>query len=229
MLGIDKLVKKALSNRSEVVIDAPVDMVFKELASLGFLGDSVEKTSKGPMAVGTTFLVTGQTGQGGTVKVEQQVTDFVPNRRLVYQGKVLGTATRFIFEVEQVDGGTRTVYKDERLKLGFVIVFFLLPFIGWLFLPLLWAARQWDHRTVLRRIKKRVESGVYVPFDERIAAAYGSVEAEAATWEAQKFIMGRLREGVNEQSIVKELMQQGWHERKAKQLVDEVAAALEKR
>ena len=155
MLGVDKLVKKALSNTSEVVTDAPVDKVFWEIEGLRFLGDNVKKTSKGRMAVGTTFLVTGRTYQGGTYTVEHQVTDFVPYRRLAYEGKVLGTNNRFTFEVEQVNGGTRIVYKDERLKLGYVLVFFL-PIIGW-FLPVLWAARQLDHRMVLRRVKKRVE------------------------------------------------------------------------
>ena len=66
----------------------------------------IERVSKGPLAVGSRLSVTAKVS-GLTVKLLMTITEFVPERAVVMQGKTLGTSLRRFYNLKPVDGKTK--------------------------------------------------------------------------------------------------------------------------
>ena len=66
----------------------------------------IERVSKGPLSVGSRLSVTAKVS-GVTVKLLMTITEFVPERAVVMQGKTLGTSLRRFYNLKPVDGKTK--------------------------------------------------------------------------------------------------------------------------
>jgi len=66
----------------------------------------IEKVSKGPLTVGSQLAVTAKVS-GLTVKLLMTITEFVPERTVVMQGKALGTSLTRFYTLEPVNGKTK--------------------------------------------------------------------------------------------------------------------------
>lgn len=122
-MGVAEIIKKALSGRADTTIDAPVEDVFGCVARLEFLDpqSGSTRTSEGPVGLGTEFsLATPPTAQGSRVAVRQEVTEFVPNSRLAYQGTLLGLVGDIIRPQieEQYSAATTNWPTEERWSMG---------------------------------------------------------------------------------------------------------------
>lgn len=99
-------------NEHEVVIDCPTERVFRFVTDLGTWpqwhgsGQEVEKTTPGPVDVGTIWKVTGQV-QGQRVAVTIEVTDYESNRRFGFKTTSGPIQAQQTFTFEPVAGGTR--------------------------------------------------------------------------------------------------------------------------
>jgi uncharacterized membrane protein len=72
----------------------------------------IERVSEGPLAVGSQLLVTARVSRL-TINLPMTITEFVPERSVVMQGKALGTKlTRFYF-LEPVNGKTKVTIGGE--------------------------------------------------------------------------------------------------------------------
>ena len=110
MLGIDKVVKFLISEKLQVVVEAPPEVVFSYLEDISrqdgwMLDGSVEKTSEGPVGAGSTFITSTRPGVApwGT-KTMLEVTEFLPNQRLVYETDADGLRIRQSFDLQPADG-----------------------------------------------------------------------------------------------------------------------------
>jgi carbon monoxide dehydrogenase subunit G len=66
----------------------------------------IERVSKGSLAVGSQVSVTAKIS-GLTVTLLMTITEFVPERNVVMQGKVLGTKLTRFYTLEPVNGKTK--------------------------------------------------------------------------------------------------------------------------
>jgi carbon monoxide dehydrogenase subunit G len=66
----------------------------------------IERISKGPLAVGSQLAVTAKVS-GLTVTLLMTITEFVPERTVVMQGKALGTNLTRFYNLEPVNGKTK--------------------------------------------------------------------------------------------------------------------------
>jgi carbon monoxide dehydrogenase subunit G len=66
----------------------------------------IERLSKGPLTVGSQLSVTAKVSRL-TVKLLMTITEFVPERNVVMQGKALGTNLTRFYTLEPVNGKTR--------------------------------------------------------------------------------------------------------------------------
>lgn len=66
----------------------------------------IERVSKGPLAVGSQLSVTAKVS-GLTVALLMTITEFVPERTVVMQGKTLGTNLTRFYNLEPVNGKTK--------------------------------------------------------------------------------------------------------------------------
>jgi len=66
----------------------------------------IERVSKGPLAVGSQLSVTAKVSWL-TVKLLLTITEFVPERTVVLEGKALGTKLRRFYNLEPVNGKTK--------------------------------------------------------------------------------------------------------------------------
>src|SRR5689334_6569370 len=82
----------------------------------------VEKTSSGPIAVGSTFYTTGH--QMGTHKGVVTITELVPNQKIVYESNDDTARVRHAFELAPQNGGTRITKSFEPLKTGLMLTIF---------------------------------------------------------------------------------------------------------
>lgn len=129
-----------LRRTMSVAANAPIDKVFSYLADFESRPEwvleeieSVEKTSDGPVGVGSTFtIVTLQDAAFPETSVGQArirsslvVTEFVPNERIAWEAKVTGGGIHNFMEVRPSDGGTLITmgYKPARIS------FWMLPVI----------------------------------------------------------------------------------------------------
>jgi len=66
----------------------------------------IERFSKEPLTVGSQLSVTAKVS-GLTVKLLMTITEFVPERNVVMQGKTLGTNLTRFYNLEPVNGKTK--------------------------------------------------------------------------------------------------------------------------
>jgi len=66
----------------------------------------IERLSKGPLAIGSQLSVTAKVS-GLMVTLLMTITEFVPERNVVMQGKTLGTNLTRFYNLEPVNGKTK--------------------------------------------------------------------------------------------------------------------------
>jgi len=66
----------------------------------------IERVSKGPLTVGSQLSVTAKVS-GLTVRLLMTITEFVPERTVVMQGKTMGTNLTRFYNLEPVNGKTK--------------------------------------------------------------------------------------------------------------------------
>ena len=71
----------------------------------------IEKVSPGPLGAGSQIRVTAKSGI--TVKLLMTIVEFVPRRRVVMQGKILGTKMLRYYELEPINQRTRLTAGGE--------------------------------------------------------------------------------------------------------------------
>jgi carbon monoxide dehydrogenase subunit G len=97
---------------SSIEINAPVKKVWALIDKLEGWPQwmpsikKIERISKGPLAVGSQLSVTAKVS-GLTVTLLMTVTEFVPERTVVMNGKALGTNLTRFYKLEPVNGKTR--------------------------------------------------------------------------------------------------------------------------
>jgi carbon monoxide dehydrogenase subunit G len=72
----------------------------------------IERHSKEPLAVGSQLSVTAKVS-GLTVTLLMTITEFVPERNVVMQGKALGTNLTRFYNLEPLDGATKATVGGE--------------------------------------------------------------------------------------------------------------------
>lgn len=153
----------------QIVIDAPVDKVFECLAEparwpeLGW-AEEVRMTSDRSVRVGTTFeqKVTVSGGYGKTTGwAKYEVTEFVPNRRLAWEGDIGGLRYLNFIEVEADPAGTRirTGYEYLEAPVSALPLKLLGTLVVALMAPVTWLVyRIWGERSFRRRLEERLRS-----------------------------------------------------------------------
>lgn len=103
----------------------------------------IEKISKEPLAKGSQLLVTAKVSRL-TVKLLMTITEFVPQRKVVLEGRALGTRLTRFYRLEPVNGGTKVTVGGE-----------VSGALAWL------ASRggQAISDEIVRAVKKRIEEG----------------------------------------------------------------------
>lgn len=71
----------------------------------------IEKLSAGPLAVGSQFRITARAGM--TVRLSMKITEFVPEERVVMQGRVLGARLTRYYSLMPINGHTRVTAGGE--------------------------------------------------------------------------------------------------------------------
>jgi carbon monoxide dehydrogenase subunit G len=102
---------------SSIVVNAPPDRVFSLVDNLEEWPQwipsilRIEKLSDGPLKEGSRIRVTAKSGI--TVRLLMTITEFVPGRRGVMEGRVLGVRMVRYYTFEPVEGGTRLTAGGE--------------------------------------------------------------------------------------------------------------------
>jgi uncharacterized protein YndB with AHSA1/START domain len=109
-------------------------------------GLSVEKTSPGPIAVGTTFSTTGH--QMGTHTGVVTITELVPGQKVVYESSDDTGRMKHAFEVAPQNGGTRVTKSFETIKTGLMLT---------IFRPMMYVAQPKMLQNDLAKIKAKLE------------------------------------------------------------------------
>jgi carbon monoxide dehydrogenase subunit G len=97
---------------SSIEINAPAERVWAMIDKLEEWPQwmpsikKIERLSKGPLTVGSQLSVTA-TVSGLTVTLLMIITEFVPERTVVMQGKALGTSLTRFYTLEPVNGKTK--------------------------------------------------------------------------------------------------------------------------
>ena len=97
---------------SSVDINAPVKRVWALIDKLEEWPQwmpsikKIERLSKGPLAVGSQLSVTAKVS-GLIVKLLMTITELVAERRVVLEGKVLGTKLKRFYALEPANGKTK--------------------------------------------------------------------------------------------------------------------------
>ena len=103
---------------SSVEINAPVDKVWALVDRLEEWPQwmpsikKIEKVSEGPLTVGSQLSVTAKVSRL-TVNLIMTITEFVPQRSAVMQGKALGTNLTRFYLFEPVNGKTKVTIGGE--------------------------------------------------------------------------------------------------------------------
>lgn len=105
-----------------ITINASAEKVFNYVADISKHGEwgnpgqklKVEKTSDGPIGMGSTFKSTGQ--QFGTQNDTVKITEYVPNERLAYQAEGNAGLIEHTFEIAPASGGVQVTKTFEALK-----------------------------------------------------------------------------------------------------------------
>ena len=97
---------------SSIDIDAPAKKVWALVDKLEEWPqwmpsiEKIERVSEGPLTVGSKLSVTAKVS-GLTVTLLMTITEFVPERSVVLEGKALGTKLTRFYTLEPVDGETK--------------------------------------------------------------------------------------------------------------------------
>jgi uncharacterized membrane protein len=97
---------------SSIDINAPVNKVWalidrlEEWPQWMLSIKKIERVSKGPLTVGSQLSVTAKVS-GLTVALLMTITEFVPERTVVMQGKTLGTNLTRFYNLEPANGKTK--------------------------------------------------------------------------------------------------------------------------
>jgi uncharacterized membrane protein len=97
---------------SSIEVNAPVSKVWALIDRLEEWPQwmpsikKIERLSKGPLAVGSRLSVTAK-ASGLTVALLMTITEFVPERNVVLEGKALGTKLTRFYNLEPLNGRTR--------------------------------------------------------------------------------------------------------------------------
>jgi len=103
---------------SSVEINAPVEKVWTLVDHLEEWPQwmpsikKIERVSKGPLTVGSQLSVTARVSRL-TVKLLMTISEFVPERAVVMEGKALGTKLTRFYTLEPVNGKTRVTVGGE--------------------------------------------------------------------------------------------------------------------
>jgi carbon monoxide dehydrogenase subunit G len=103
---------------SSIEINAPVKKVWALIDRLEEWPQwmpsikKIERLSEGPLTVGSQLSVTAKVS-GLTVTLLMMVTEFVPERTVVMNGKALGTNLTRFYNLEPVDGRTKVTIGGE--------------------------------------------------------------------------------------------------------------------
>jgi len=105
-----------------ITINAPAEKVFNYVADISKHSEwgnpgqklSVEKTSDGPIGMGSTFKSTGQ--QFGTQNDTVKITEYVPNQKLAYEADGNAGLIRHTFEIAPSGEGVQVTKTFEALK-----------------------------------------------------------------------------------------------------------------
>jgi hypothetical protein len=101
-----------ITNEHELVINCPPEQLFPFVADFNKWGqwhagaDEVEKTSPGPVGVGTTWRVSGEV-QGQRLTITLEVTGYEVNRQFGFKTTSGPIEAEDRFTLEPVNGGTR--------------------------------------------------------------------------------------------------------------------------
>ncbi len=145
----------------QILIDAPAENVFAYLADFSRHPEwaahdlKIEKTSEGPVGVGSNFSSVGhQLGRDNDNKVS--IVEFVANEKIIFESEGEGLRMRHHILTQPVDGGTLVTKGVEALQLPFPIslVFPLLRMLGQVGSGL---------KGDLQRIKAKLEEGAPAP------------------------------------------------------------------
>ena len=139
----------------QITISATAEKVFSYLADISKHGEwgnpsqklQVEKTSAGPIGLGSTFSSVGQ--QFGTQNDAVTIAEYVPHQRVAYESKGKAGHIRHSFDIAPAGSGVQVTKSFEALKAGFPFVIFQ-PLVQAFVLP---GALKKD----LERIKAKLE------------------------------------------------------------------------
>jgi uncharacterized protein YndB with AHSA1/START domain len=108
----------------ETIVKATPEQVFGYVSDLTKHAEwanedlSVQKTSSGPLGVGSTFESVAH--KFGTQKEKQTITEYMPASRVVYESNgALGTV-RHSFDLSALDGGTRVAKTSDLARPTFL-------------------------------------------------------------------------------------------------------------
>ncbi len=140
----------------KITINAPQEKVFNYVADISKHGEwgapsqklQVEKTSAGPIGQGSTFKSVGQ--QFGRQDDAVTITEYVPNRRVVYESQGKAGQLRHWIEISPSGSGVEVEKGFDVVKAGFPFVIFA-PIVKAFVAP---GALKGD----LERIKAKVEA-----------------------------------------------------------------------
>jgi len=133
---------------SSVEINAPIERVWtlvdklEEWPQWMLSIKKIERVSEGPLTVGSQLSVTAKVSRL-TVNLLMTITEFVPERSVVMQGKALGTNLIRFYYLEPVNGKTKVTVGGEVSGL------------------LAWLARRGGQAVsdeIVQAAKKRIES-----------------------------------------------------------------------
>ncbi len=126
-----------------VVVDAPPDKVFDYLADAtnrpAWISEviRVEKLSPGPIGLGSSYRLWRKSG-GST---NYEVTEFIPNERIVLEARLLGVRMDNFCEVQPAEDGTRvtvgfeiaqaTPFSLPLIPLFAIMMLILSPYSRW--------------------------------------------------------------------------------------------------
>jgi len=110
-------------------------------------GLAAEKTSAGPVAVGSTFATTGH--QMGTHVGVVTIAELVPNQKIVYESNDDTARMRHYFVFAAENGGTRVTKGFETVKTGVMLT---------VFRPMMYVVAPRSLKADLQKIKSRLES-----------------------------------------------------------------------
>jgi uncharacterized protein YndB with AHSA1/START domain len=136
-----------------ITVNCPPQKAYDYLADVDHHPDwashnlSVEKTSAGPIAVGSTFSSTGH--QMGTHTGVVTITELVPNQKIVYESNDDTGQIRHSFTLAAENGGTRIAKSFETIKTGFMLT---------VFRPMMYVVQPRLLSTDLQKIKSRLEA-----------------------------------------------------------------------